>query len=579
MNAPTSQQVLTTITDLARESLKVDAYCVEIDALFPSPTNPRTHFPEDELRDLARSIAAVGVMQPILARPIPHEMKAKHATRAELEIVSGERRWRASRLAGLIEVPVIVRHIPDDVLIAMQIIENLQREGLSAIEEAEGYGKLQEQGLSPVQIAAQVGKSKAYIYAKLKLLKLCQIGRDKVRAGVLSESIGLLISRIPVEALQIKAVELVTKPDYENELPSYRHAARLIQSHFTARLSRAWFEQDDATLQPEEGACTTCASRLGNDPACEPQNADVCINPPCFQRKQDAHQVRLRINYRAAGLATISGGEAKKIKPHNYSGIEGGYVGLNEKCYELEGQPTYRSLLEKVHGTVHPALLDVNTSQTGLIEIVDKKALSEALRARGFDLVIRDTSKQDAERAREEAELKADNAFRRRLFDEVRQQPILMLTTPDLSMIADFALERLYEEYRYAVGQLWYPDEKRKTSVERLFEKIPNMTDTELMLLLRDILLMPETKRSSWDKSPPTRLLEAAERIGIDPERIKSDLNRKSVTYRNPNVPGTTWNGKGKKPLWVEAWEATGKSIEELAIEIDPLPEKSRGKK
>lgn len=546
----------------------------DVEMLFPSPTNPRKSFDPVSLQELADSIKQFDVMQPILARPIPAEMKADSGTCAELEIVAGERRWRASLLAGLTSVPVIIRHLDDATVIRLQIIENLQRQDLSAIEEAEGYGVLQQQGLSAQQIADEVGKSKAYIYAKLKLLALCEAGRAAVREGRLSESIGLLIARIPVEALQLKALEDVLEPQWNDEPMSYREAAREIQNAYTVRLKGSPFDLEDTQLVPAAGSCQACPKRLGNDPEAEPAHADVCIDPDCFASKKTAART-LAIEWaRKKGQAVISGAEAKKIKRYPSAPCEEGYVGLDDKCYELDGYPMYSSLLAKANVAVDTVLIDSPACDVP-ITAVSKTALWDALKKGGIELFAAKNTASE-ERAKEEEALQAENRYRRRLFVEVRKQPMLMLTTPDLVMLATFALERLYEEYRFMVGQLWFPGSKRNESVERLFDLIPTLCDQDLNRLLRDILLSPDTKACSWRKDEPTKLLDAASRIGIDPERVRKDQQREdagtTIVYRNPNIPDSEWNGKGRKPLWVEAWESTGKTIDELAIEVPKKP-------
>jgi ParB/RepB/Spo0J family partition protein len=112
----------------------------------PSPTNPRKRFSEDAHRELTASVLKHGVMQPVLVRPWPKEPKY-------FEIVAGERRFRASTAAGLTEIPVLVKDLSDDEVLHIQIIENLQRQDLHPLEEADGYAVLAERGHSTKQIA------------------------------------------------------------------------------------------------------------------------------------------------------------------------------------------------------------------------------------------------------------------------------------------------------------------------------------------------------------------------------------------------------------------------------------------
>lgn len=564
----------------ARDHTQDDGQLLRPDTgmLHPSPTNPRKTFAEEPLQELAESIKQHGIMQPIVVREMPEAMRLQLGTEARLEIVAGERRWRAANIAALPTVPVLLRELTDEQVISLQIIENLQREGLSAIEEAEGYEVLRKQGMSAGQIADSVGKSKAYIHAKLKLLELCPEGRDKLRAGELSESVALLVARVPT-SLQARAVARVCETDHWGNRPSVRAAAGILKNNFTQRLSRAHFAQDDEMLIPHTGACTHCPKRLEND-------ADVCTDPICFKEKQELHYLQRRAAAVAAGQKIIGGAEAKTIKPHSGVGhLEEGYVLLDAKCYELDEHPTYRSLTEQVVGAINVLLLDSPHTDDGLVEIVKKMALSEALRAAGVELHMRDTEKESKETAKKEAERQADNQFRMRLFHEVRSQPLLMLSTPDLQLMADFCISRLYEDTRFKVAKLYYPEEKNRAAVERLQERIGNMDDTELIGLLRDTLLIGETRRETWQTDPPHRLLDAAARIGIDVDGVRAKVEKEAAMagriYRDPENPELTWNGKGRKPLWLSIPEEAGRDIADFLVTVEPAEKapKKKGKK
>ena len=135
-----------------------------IDSLQPGKYQPRTHMDKASLDDLAASIRAQGIMQPILVRPVG---AGRH------EIIAGERRWRASRIAGLTEVPVLVREIPDEAALAMSLIENIQRENLNPLEEAAGLQRLiDEFGMTHQQAADAVGRSRPAASNLLRLLNL-----------------------------------------------------------------------------------------------------------------------------------------------------------------------------------------------------------------------------------------------------------------------------------------------------------------------------------------------------------------------------------------------------------------------
>lgn len=144
----------------------------------PNRDQPRKIFSEEALNELADSIREHGVLQPLLVRPLPG---------SSYQLVAGERRWRASRMAGLQEVPVVIREMDEEQAMEIALIENLQREDLNAIEEATGYKQLMERyGMTQEQVAKRVGKSRPAIANALRLLNLPQKVMDMVGEGEVS---------------------------------------------------------------------------------------------------------------------------------------------------------------------------------------------------------------------------------------------------------------------------------------------------------------------------------------------------------------------------------------------------------
>lgn len=160
-------------TSMARERLTT----LRLAALQPGKYQPRSNMHDEAIAELADSIRAQGVIQPILVRPIGPD---------RYEIIAGERRWRAAQKAGLEEVPVVVRDVADDVALSMALIENIQREDLNAIEEAAGLQRLiREFGMTHQAVADAVGKSRAAVSNLLRLLELPGTVRDMIGSGAL----------------------------------------------------------------------------------------------------------------------------------------------------------------------------------------------------------------------------------------------------------------------------------------------------------------------------------------------------------------------------------------------------------
>jgi ParB family chromosome partitioning protein len=180
-----------------------------IELIKANPNNPRKHFAEEELEDLARSIREKGLLQPIMVRPLPS---------GEHEIVAGERRWRAAQRAGVHEVPVIVKELTDSEALEIALIENIQRSDLNPLEEARAYSQLLERfSYTQQQLADAIGKSRSHVANTLRLLNLPETVRQQIEDGKLSaghartlvgsESPGELAERIIKLGLSVREAE------------------------------------------------------------------------------------------------------------------------------------------------------------------------------------------------------------------------------------------------------------------------------------------------------------------------------------------------------------------------------------
>lgn len=182
-----------------------------IESLEPGPFQPRGGMDRASLEELATSIREHGILQPILVRPKPD-------TPGTFEIIGGERRWRAAQVAQLHEVPVVVRELGDREAMAAGLVENLQRQDLNPLEEAEGYKRLLEEfGLTQESLGQSVGKSRSHVANTLRLLGLPPTVRDLLRNGVLSagharallaaEDPGKLAAQVVARGLNVRQTE------------------------------------------------------------------------------------------------------------------------------------------------------------------------------------------------------------------------------------------------------------------------------------------------------------------------------------------------------------------------------------
>jgi ParB family chromosome partitioning protein len=177
---------------------------VSLGRIQPCPFQPRKDFSPETLRELADSIKEQGIVQPLIVRERD----------GRLELIAGERRWRAAQLLGLTEVPVIVREADDRAVLELALIENLQRENLNPIEEAQGYAQLIEQfQLKQEEVAIKVGKSRAVVTNALRLLKLAPPIQNYVRDGRLSVGHAKVILGLNSEEQQHLAAERILKEE------------------------------------------------------------------------------------------------------------------------------------------------------------------------------------------------------------------------------------------------------------------------------------------------------------------------------------------------------------------------------
>lgn len=193
-----------------------------LDAIEPNPRQPRTAFDEDQLGELATSIQQIGILQPVVVRPVeaPPDPLTGHS-HGRFELVVGERRWRAARLAGLSHVPAIVKATHDDDLLRDALLENLHRSQLNPLEEAAAYRQLLDDfGCTQDELASRIGRSRPQVSNTLRLLRLPALVQRRVAAGVLSAGharalLGLtdaaamerLAQRIVAEGLSVRSVE------------------------------------------------------------------------------------------------------------------------------------------------------------------------------------------------------------------------------------------------------------------------------------------------------------------------------------------------------------------------------------
>jgi len=364
---------------------------IPLDQIAPSLTNPRKTFHAGKLVELADDIKRRGIDTPVTVRPLPGARVGDTDRGVQYELVCGERRYRASEQAGLRTIPAIVRALTDEQALEIQLCENLKRDDLTELEEAEGYQTLmQHANINADQVAERIGKSRSYVYGRTKLLALGQEAKQALRDGGIDASRALLIARIPDGKLQIKALEWASKPgEYTGELPSVRQLTEWLQSNVMLKLKDATFKITDARLLPDAGSCTDCPKRTGANPDLfsDVKSADICTDPPCYHSKTDAHREAIMQKAQARGLQIVQGKEATEMLGGNqYRSQPEDYSLLHEPRLDLTPEGERPLTLAQALGKDAPTpILFVHPRTQEHMELVPTSQVLAALRAKGLE--------------------------------------------------------------------------------------------------------------------------------------------------------------------------------------------------
>lgn len=223
-----SQTTLQQVQSKSRDTLRD----LPLDIIRPGRYQPRSVFDEEKLSELADSIRAQGVVQPVVVRPLGED---------EYELIAGERRWRAAQIAGIEDIPAVVRDVPDDVSVAMALIENIQREDLNPLEEATALRRLIDDFQMTHQEAADaVGRSRAAVSNLLRLLELMQEVKDMIDMQLIEMGHARALLSLD-EQLQVQAAREVV-----NKRLSVRETENLVR-----RLQQSFKKKGSRRLDPD----------------------------------------------------------------------------------------------------------------------------------------------------------------------------------------------------------------------------------------------------------------------------------------------------------------------------------------
>jgi ParB/RepB/Spo0J family partition protein len=544
---------------------------IPIAELVESPLNHRKTFDKSKLAELAESIRKHGVISPVLARP---------TSAGGYELVFGHRRYRAAELAGLTEIPATVREMDDREVLELQLIENVQREDVHPLEEADGYKLLiDHHGYDVDGLAAKLGKSKAHVYGRLKLATMLPAAKEGFHADKFNAGVAMVIARVP-EHHQEEALKLVRNPGWrpagEKEPLSAREALNLIRNRLMLQLRDAPFPVGDAQLVPATGACKACPKRTG----CQPQlfadvdEADTCTDPTCFQSKKDAHWERERAKAEAQGLRVIDDKKAKAMLGHGSSRPESPYVSLEEKKWDYSGSNEREVSLKKVLGkSVKPVA--IARDERGVVHhLVDKAEAAKAIKksapglARALQQDVAESAKSDdpaaAERARKAAELEK---AKRRLMELVQVAVIeKAVAAIEKKGLSAEVLRAMLEEM---CSDGWADDAAERrlgagVDTQELVDRLPKMNQAQLGALVFEVVLCGRIGYASEALEEIARIARVDTKAVLKEVKQKADAEARAIASGGKCV-GCGCTGNKACPggcHWIAGAKIDGKPVD-----------------
>lgn len=362
---------------------------IDVDKIRASGTNPRTTWDEAALKELADNIKAVGIVQPLLVRPLPkielrepdltrktwqfviggivqtetgkyaehlprqlYEMEVNARNGAEFELVCGERRWRAAKLAKVANVPCVVRELTEAQVLEIQGVENLQRADLTAYEEAVWMKRLVDGAFqTPASLAQRLGKSRSHVFGRLALARASEPVLAALKEGRIEATVAQLIGTIPEVKQQEKVLTEVAGMTDLKTAWSFDVVKRHVEEKYRKDLKGAAFDRKDEELLAKVPSCEGCPKRSGNIEGYEGNNPNVCTDVACYQEKLGAHLKRMKQKWTAQGLKVLEG------NIFDYSGEISMYSPFVSAQAKPEGKKkTYGELLEDSGAQAYVAL-------------------------------------------------------------------------------------------------------------------------------------------------------------------------------------------------------------------------------
>ena len=544
MNAVTAVSA----TSTASSRVPVSVQEIPLSKISESKTNPRRQFDESKLAELADNIRQYGVLQAILVRPLD--------AAESFEVVAGTRRYRASKLAGRETIPATVRELTDTQCLELQLIENLQRSDVHELDEAQGYAalmQLQPENYTVETIAAKVGRSEAYVYARLRLLHLIPEARQAFYEAKLTVAHAFEMARLQPNDQQRALQECFPQhrsaaailKDRKAEAVTVRELRQWIEREIHLDLTNAPFDSQDEALLPSAGACARCPKRTGSNPLLFPEvrQKSMCTDRECYRAKVEA-LVQIRVKPL----------EEKGEKPLRVSQAPSWQANGRARDVLVEGQ----FLRAKSKGECP------NTKPAVLIDGKDAGAIFHICRDEKCPVHSRitryePTPQERAQRAKERLAERIEKQSRCRILDAVREKLPDTLPRADVEMIALDYFRRLgHDNHRRVFKVYGWEEKKSKTSwgtqavdYEKLATSaVEGMTGADLRRFPVVCALVADLYCPGYNPGQPlakySNLASTASRYKVDMAKITAAVRLELTKERNKSQSPKTGTRKRK---------------------------------
>jgi ParB family chromosome partitioning protein len=532
---------------------------VNLSQLIESPTNPRKTFEAKALDELAESIKAMGILQPIVARPT--------AAEGQFEIIAGARRFRAARIAGKEAAPIRVCQMTDAQVLEAQVVENLQRADVHPYEETQGFlalMRLDPAKFTPQEIAARTGKSMTFVVHRLKLADLIPAAAESLQKDEIAIGHALELARLTPkqqeEALPHCFTTDYTEGTLQKRTATVQQFARYIQNNIILELSEAPFSSEDAALYPEAGACADCPKRSGfNQYLFEDVKHDSCFDPECYSQKISRYIA-------TCGLVQIAGDylpvpEDSPAVPRNRYSV----VKAEEPCDFAE-----KAIVATGHntGTVMTVCTshecETHTRHRPASELTDEED-SETLEYNRRNKIEAQVKEQTAEHIRKEISKKVS---------EVPSESDMEL----LSFMVAFACEEYAEEFLQRWGIVKEGEDANMTygeTVNFLLDHLATLNSKTRTAVIFDMLLFSYGGLDGHNYRESRTVAKAAELYHINVEAAEKRIRRKVEAdhARQEEQPATEPAEAAIQPV-----EATESAVDapEATAQAESIPESNK---